>query len=148
MPTTRITLIANLAADPDLRFTPAGKAYCHLRAASTPSHRAPDGQGWEDGETLWVDVTCFGGLAEQAADRLQKGHQIICEGRLEARTWTGSDGATRTSLDLTADTVGLCLPRRSPSQSNPVAQRPATSGPAPAPVADPWAQPGGAEPPF
>lgn len=85
-----VTKVGNLVADPELRFSTAGKAYCRMRlAVSVPV--TPGDWGGER-QTSFYDVTAFGGLAEHAAESLTKGDRIMVTGAGEMRTWTGDDG--------------------------------------------------------
>jgi len=100
-PTT--TLFGNLAADPELRFTPSGVAVCKLRMAMTP--RFKSGDEWKDGEPFWQDVTVWNETAEHVAESLTKGDRVIVFGRLKQRT-VEKDGQKRTFWDLEADAIG------------------------------------------
>jgi single-strand DNA-binding protein len=102
---TSITLVGNLAADPELRFTPNGHQVATLRLAVTPRHR--DGNGsWADGETSWYRVTCWRHLAEHAAETLTKGDRTIVVGRLRIRQFETEDGRRGTVAEVDADDLG------------------------------------------
>jgi single-strand DNA-binding protein len=100
-----LTIIGNLGADPELRFTSGGKAVANLRIADTPRRKNAAGD-WEDGETLWMPVTIWGREAEEVVEQLRKGDRVIAAGRIGARTWTDKDGNDRTVIEMVADHVG------------------------------------------
>lgn len=102
----RISFIGNLGRDPEMRYTPQGKAVTEFSVAV--SYSKPDGNGgWEDQGTDWFRCTVWGQQAEGAAERLRKGNKVFIEGRFKTRTYQGKDGAERTSMDVTADTYQL-----------------------------------------
>lgn len=94
----RVTLIGNLGADPEVKFSPSGVAVAHLRVACTERVKGRGGD-WED-RTEWVRVTVFGKTAESAAQYLQKGRQVYAEGRLQTQEWTDKEGVKRWSTEV------------------------------------------------
>jgi len=98
MTLNKMMIIGNLGADPELRYTPSGKAVAELRVAVNDRSRGPDGE-WQE-ETQWFRVELWEQAAERAAERLRKGHKIFAEGALRAREWEGKDGQKRTSLEI------------------------------------------------
>ncbi|MGH2357160.1 MAG: single-stranded DNA-binding protein [Candidatus Limnocylindria bacterium] len=109
MSLNKMMIIGNLGADPELRYTPSGKAVANLRVAVNNNRRGPDGE-WVE-ETLWLRVEVWEQAAERAAEQLRKGNKVYAEGQLRAREYEGSDGQKRTSLELTFARV-LNLERR------------------------------------
>jgi len=108
---TQVTLVGNLVADPRLYYTGDGQPMASFRLASTP-RRFHRGSGeWRDGDTLWVNVTCWRGLAENVATSLKKGQAAIVMGRLSARLYETKDGDKRQSVDVEAIAVGPELSR-------------------------------------
>ena len=99
MSLNKMMIIGNLGADPELRYTPSGKAVANLRVAVNNNRRGPDGE-WVE-ETLWLRVEVWEQAAERAAEQLRKGNKVYAEGQLRAREYEGSDGQKRTSLELT-----------------------------------------------
>lgn len=148
-----ITLVGNLTADPELRFTPSGAAVANFTVASTP--RTKNGDGWVDGEPLFVRCAAWRQLGENVAESLTKGAQVIVQGRLRSRSYE-HNGEKRTSLELDVDHIGPSLQwatakvvRAARGQGAYSGQsRPPASDPWAAPAGDPWAAPGGSEPPF
>lgn len=94
----RLTVIGNLGADPELKYTPNGNAVCNLRVANNIGKKNPDGT-WAD-QTLWLNVELWNDAAERAAERLRKGHRVYAEGQLERRDYTTRDGRDGTALEL------------------------------------------------
>ena len=140
MTLNKMMIIGNLGADPELRYTPGGKAVTNLRVAVNDNRKGPDGQWIE--ETLWLRVEVWDQAAERAAEQLRKGHKVYAEGQLRAREYEGNDGQKRTSLELRFARV-ISLERRdreafaSDQTDEPVAAgtaraRPARGGGAPA----------------
>lgn len=98
MTLNRMQIIGNLGADPELRYTPSGKAVTNLRVAVNDNRKGPDGEWIE--ETLWIRVEVWDQAAERLAEQLRKGNKIYAEGQLRAREYDGNDGQRRTSLEL------------------------------------------------
>jgi len=107
----RVILIGNLGSDPEMRYTPSGKAVTSFRMATNRRYTTSAGESKE--ETDWFRITVWGRQAESCNQFLSKGRQVYVEGRLHARNWEGQDGQMRTSLDVTADRV-LFLGRQVP----------------------------------
>ena len=98
MTLNKMMIIGNLGADPELRYTPSGKAVTNLRVAVNSNRRGPDGE-WVE-ETLWLRVEVWDQAAERAAEQFRKGNKVYAEGELRAREYEGNDGQKRTSLEL------------------------------------------------
>lgn len=98
MSLNRLMIIGNLGADPELRYTPGGKAVTNLRVAVNNNRKGPDGNWIE--ETLWVRVEVWDQAAERAAEQLRKGNKVYAEGSLRAREYEANDGQKRTSLEM------------------------------------------------
>ena len=103
MTLNKMMIIGNLGADPELRYTPGGKAVTDLRVAVNDNRKGPDGEWIE--ETLWFRVSVWEQQAERLAEQLRKGNKIYAEGQLRAREYEARDGQKRTSLELTADSL-------------------------------------------
>ena len=106
--TERVTLIGNLTADPEVRFTPNGTQVANLRLAVTPRTRQQDGT-WTDGETTYHTINVWRDQASNAVDSLTKGARVIVVGRPKQRTWTDQDGTTHHATEVDADEVGPSL---------------------------------------
>jgi single-strand DNA-binding protein len=106
---SKVILVGNLGSDPEMRYTPNGKAVTSFRMATNRRYTTAGGESRE--ETDWFRISVWGKQAEQCNQFLSKGKQVYVEGRLHARNWEGQDGQTRTSLEVAADRV-LFLGRR------------------------------------
>ena len=99
----KITLIGNVGSDPEMRYTPNGKAVTSFRMATNYRYNGPDGERRE--ETEWFRVSVWGKQAESCNQFLSKGRRVYVEGRLHSRNWEGQDGQMRTSLEVSANRV-------------------------------------------
>jgi single-strand DNA-binding protein len=113
-----LTVEGNVGREPDIRFSKTGKAITKFNVAVTERVKEPNGT-YSDGETMWVQVVCFGALAEDSAEAVKKGARVVAGGRAKMEEWTDKDGGKRTTLVLLADWVGLKPPRSSPPQGRP-----------------------------
>ena len=155
---TNITVVGNLVADPDLRFTPSGAAVVTFTVASTARRMNPENNQWEDGDALFIRCNAWRQLAENAAESLTKGVRVIVAGRLKQRQYETREGEKRSVMELEVDEIGPSLRyatakvARNPSREGqraaprPAAARAGGSG------TDPWQGPPpsyvGDEPPF
>jgi single-strand DNA-binding protein len=98
MTLNKMMIIGNLGADPELRYTPGGKAVTDLRVAVNNNQRGPDGE-WVE-ETLWFRVSVWEQAAERLAEQLRKGNKVFAEGQLRVREYESRDGEKRQSLEL------------------------------------------------
>lgn len=104
-----ITVIGNLAGDPELRFTAGGHAVASFTIAQTPRSFNRDTQQWVDDETLWVRCSVWREQAEGVAESLTKGTRVIAHGRLKARSFETKTGEQRTNWELDVDEIGPSL---------------------------------------
>jgi single-strand DNA-binding protein len=109
---SKVILVGNLGSDPEMRYTPSGKAVTSFRMATNRRYTTSAGESKE--ETDWFRVSVWGKQAEQVNQFLSKGRQVYVEGRFHARNWEGQDGQMRTSLEVTADRV-LFLGKQAPA---------------------------------
>ena len=105
---TIITVVGNLTAPPELRFTPNGAAVANFSIASTPRVFDRQSNEWKDGETLFLRASIWREAAENVAETLTKGMRVIAQGRLKQRSYE-KDGEKRTSYELDVDEVGPSL---------------------------------------
>lgn len=101
----RVTLIGNLGADPELKYTQGNQAVLRLRIATTESFANRNGERQE--RTDWHSVTVWGKRAEALNKILSKGRTIFVEGRIQYRTWEDKDGAKRSATDIVASNIVL-----------------------------------------
>lgn len=106
---TNITVVGNIVADPELRFTPAGAAVANFRVASTPRRYNSQTNQWEDGEAMFLTCNVWRQAAENVAETLTKGMRIIVTGRLKARSYQTREGENRTVFEIDVDEVGPSL---------------------------------------
>lgn len=136
-----ITIVGNLTADPELRFTPSGAAVASFTIASTPRRFDKQQNQHVDGETLFMRCSVWRELAENAAESLGKGNQVIAQGRLVQRSFETREGEKRTVVELQVDEVGPSLRWATASVSRRAAGgRPAggAAQPAGGQAGDPW----------
>ena len=105
---TLITLVGNLTADPELRFTQSGAAVADFTVASTPRMFDKASSEWRDGETLFMRCSIWRDAAENVAESLTRGTRVVVTGRLKQRSYE-KDGQKRTVIELEVDEVGPSL---------------------------------------
>ncbi|MEO6204424.1 MAG: single-stranded DNA-binding protein [Mycobacteriales bacterium] len=106
---TVITVVGNLTADPELRFTPSGAAVANFTVASTPRTFDKNSNEWKDGEALFLRCSVWRQAAENVAESLQRGSAVIVQGRLKQRSYETKEGEKRTVYELDVDEVGPSL---------------------------------------
>ena len=106
---TLITVIGNLTADPELRFTPSGAAVANFTVASTPRTLDKNTNEWKDGEALFLRCTVWRQAAENVAESLHRGSAVIVQGRLKQRSFETKEGEKRTVIELDVEEVGPSL---------------------------------------
>jgi single-strand DNA-binding protein len=144
---TIVTVVGNLAGDPELRFTPSGAAVANFTVASTPRTFDRQSQEWKDGETLWMRCSVWREQAENAAESLTKGTRVVVTGRLTQRSWDDEkSGQKRTAVELQVDEVAPSL-RYAQATVRKIARGNSGGGGGQqytAPDRDPWATPAAA----
>ena len=106
---TIITVVGNLTADPELRYTQTGLAVANFTIASTPRTFDRAANDWKDGEALFLRASCWREFAEHVAGSLTKGSRVIATGRLKQRSYETKEGEKRTSIELDVDEIGPSL---------------------------------------
>jgi single-strand DNA-binding protein len=106
---TVITVVGNLTADPELRFTPSGAAVANFTVASTPRTFDKNSNEWKDGEALFLRCSVWRQAAENVAESLTKGTGVIVQGRLKQRSYETKEGEKRTVYELDVDEIGPSL---------------------------------------
>ena len=106
---TLITVVGNLTADPELRFTPSGAPVANFTVASTP--RAFDKQSgeWKDGDAMFLNCAVWRQAAENVAESLTKGMRVIVQGRLRSRSYETREGEKRTVFEVEVEEIGPAL---------------------------------------
>lgn len=105
---TVITVVGNLTADPELRFTPSGAGVASFTIASTPRTMDRNSGEWKDGEPLFLRCSAWRDLGEHVAESLQRGARVIAQGRLKQRSYE-KDGQKRTVYEMDVDEIGPSL---------------------------------------
>ena len=106
---TVTTVVGNLTADPELRFTPSGAAVANFTVASTPRYFDRQAVEWKDGEALFLRCNIWRQAAENVAESLTRGMRVIVQGRLRQRSFETREGEKRTVVELEADEIGPSL---------------------------------------
>ncbi|MEJ3405687.1 single-stranded DNA-binding protein [Rathayibacter sp. YIM 133350] len=106
---TIITVVGNLTADPELRYTQGGLAVANFTIASTPRTFDRAANDWKDGEALFLRASCWREFAEHVAGSLTKGSRVIATGRLKQRSYETKEGEKRTAIELEIDEIGPSL---------------------------------------
>jgi single-strand DNA-binding protein len=140
---TIITVVGNLTADPELRYTQNGLAVANFTIASTPRNFDRQKNEYVDGEALFLRASVWKEFAENVAGSLTKGMRVVATGRLKQRSYQDREGNNRTAIELEVDEIGPSL-RYATAQVTRAAGggggAPRES--APPAAADAWATPG------
>jgi single-strand DNA-binding protein len=166
---TTITVVGNLTADPDLRFTPSGAAVANFTVAHTDRKFNRATNDWEDQEPLFLGCSAWRQMAENVAESLTKGMRVVVTGRLKSRSYETREGEKRTVFEIDVEEVGPSVKYatakviKTSRENSSMGQGqgggaprgggdPWSTGPASGPAAggDPWAAPGAQNdsPPF
>ena len=106
---TVITVVGNLTADPELRYTQNGLPVANFTIASTPRSFDRQANEWKDGEALFLRASVWREFAEHVAGSLTKGSRVIATGRLKQRSYQDREGQNRTAIELEVDEIGPSL---------------------------------------
>jgi len=106
---TVITVVGNLTADPELRFTASGAAVANFTVASTPRQFDRASGEWKDGEALFLRCNIWRQAAENVAESLSRGSRVVVTGRLKQRSFETKEGEKRTVIELEVDEIGPSL---------------------------------------
>ncbi|GAB2522019.1 single-stranded DNA-binding protein [Microbacterium petrolearium] len=106
---TVITVVGNLTADPELRYTNNGVPVANFTIASTPRTFDRASGEWKDGEALFLRASVWRDFAEHVAGSLTKGMRVIAQGRLSQRSYQDREGNQRTAIELEVDEIGPSL---------------------------------------
>lgn len=147
----RVTLEGGLVRAPEIRFTTAGKSWASMRVATKDRVRGADGQ-WTDGPTTYIDVVCFGRVAENLVESVTQGDLVTVEGRLQQNDYEKADGTKVTSYRIVADAIGVSLLFNQARTPRVTGEAPAAKAAAAPAGDDPWGSGWGAgaptDPPF
>jgi single-strand DNA-binding protein len=98
-----VVISGRLTRDPELRYTPGGKAVCTVALAVNRRYKDASGQ-WQD-DTTYINVVCWMKVAELVNRYLHKGSPVLVEGRLESRSWETEAGQKRSVIEIRADRI-------------------------------------------
>jgi single-strand DNA-binding protein len=98
--------VGRLSGDVELRFTSGGKAVCQVPLVFSKRKKNPQTNEWEDAGVLWVRGTAWEAFAEQIAESLSKGDEVIVTGELSQREYERKDGTKGTALELNLFAIG------------------------------------------
>ena len=98
----QVTLMGNLTRDPELRQTPTGQNVTSFSLALNRSYKDASGE-WQEA-TDYIDIVCWGPLAERVAQYMSKGRRCLVQGRLQSRSWE-QDGQKRSKVEVLANDV-------------------------------------------
>ncbi|MFE1451938.1 single-stranded DNA-binding protein [Streptomyces olivaceoviridis] len=99
---------ARLIDNPDLRFSAQGTAVVKLRLAFNARRKDDNGQ-WVDGDSFFIDGKVFGQHAQNLADTLERGMEVVVSGRLKTEKWETREGEKRSGPSLLVDSIGPSL---------------------------------------
>ena len=105
----KITVVGNLTADPELRFTPSGAAVANFTIAQTPRIFDRESSEWKDADAIFMRCNVWREQAEHVAESLLKGMQVIATGTLRQRSYETKEGEKRTVYEMTVEHVGPSL---------------------------------------
>ena len=105
-----ITFAGNLAADPELRFTPSGRGVARFTVIENRRRRTEDGQGWEDAEPNVFRVQAWRSFAENVVESCGKGDRVHVTGSIVTDRWADKETREdRTAQHVKADEVSFSL---------------------------------------
>jgi single-strand DNA-binding protein len=107
MTANNITIAGNLTRDPELRFTPSGKATARFSVAVNQNWNGPDGERKDS--VSYFDVVVWGKPAEHVSQSLTKGQEVLVAGRRAQRSWETPDNERRHKVEITATRVAAGL---------------------------------------
>jgi single-strand DNA-binding protein len=113
----RAELIGRLGRDPDVRYTPDGKAIVNLALATSDFFRDKT-SGEKKEETEWHRVVLFGKQAEIASQFLKKGSLAYIDGRLRTRQWKNKEGLEQTTTEIVGNSLSLLERKGSPGKGS------------------------------
>lgn len=108
---TYVTLSGNLTSVPKSGVSRSGIPWTRIRVASSSRVFDRGTTEWRDGETIFLDVSCWRQLAENAATTLERGDRVLIVGRLRQRSYEDQQGVRHTVMEMDADAIGPDLGR-------------------------------------
>lgn len=96
-------LVGNLTKDPEVRYTPSGKAVCNLKVATSRKFKTKSEEDRE--EKLFITATIWGKRAENCGEYLKKGSPVFIEGRLTTNSFEDREGQQRSNIELQIENI-------------------------------------------
>lgn len=106
---TPLTIVGNLTADPELRYTQNGIPVANFTVASTPRTFDRQANEFKDGDPLFMRCSAWRDLGEHIAASLSKGTRVVVQGNLVQRSYQDKEGNNRTSIELDVQEIGPSL---------------------------------------
>ena len=141
---TIITVVGNLVADPDLRYTQSGLAVVNMTIASTPRVFDKQTNQYRDGDALFLRASAWRDFAEAIAANLKKGQRVVAQGRLSQKSYQTKEGDNRTYVELEVDEIGPSLRFAKVNGGRVGQQQPSSQGdqwPTPSTHGETWSSP-------
>ena len=101
----KVILLGNLGSDPEVRYTPSGKAVANFSLATSEQWTNKDGEKEE--KTEWHRIVAWARLGEICGEYLTKGSQVYIEGRIQSRSWEDRDGNKRYTTEIIAQAMQM-----------------------------------------
>ena len=98
----QVIVMGNLTRDPELRQTPTGQTVTNFSLALNRSYKDQSGE-WQEA-TDYIDIVCWGPLAERVSQYMSKGRRCLVQGRLQSRSWE-QEGQKRSKVEVLANDV-------------------------------------------
>ena len=130
----KVIVLGHLGRDPEMRYTPDGKAIANFSLATSESFKDKEGNKQE--RTEWHRVVLFGRIAEIAGEYLRKGGMAYVEGRLQTRKWTDKEGQERYTTEIVGDRLQLIGGKKEDGGSEHASAPASRGGNTPPPVED------------
>ncbi len=102
-------IVGNLGADPEMRFTPGGRAVTSFSVACSRKYKDQDGAVKED--TQWFNIVCWDKLAESCNQNIGKGDACMVIGRISNRSWEDDKKVKHYKTEIIAGTVNFLSPK-------------------------------------
>jgi single-strand DNA-binding protein len=132
-----VTLVGNLTADPELRFTPSGAAVCSFTVAVQPRKFDKNTNSWVDGQASFYRCSVWRQQAENVAESLTRGTRVVVHGTIGQRSYETQDGEKRTVFEVQAEEVAASVKFAMVAVRRPERQ----GGQQAQPSEDPWETP-------
>ena len=106
----KVMIIGHLGKDPEMRYTPTGRAVTNFTVATNRTWNSADGE--KHSETEWFNVVAWGNLAEICKQHLVKGQQVYVEGRLQTHRWEDPENGKHSSVEVVASEMMIIGERK------------------------------------